>query len=214
MNKSSSNISFNNRGRLRRPRVALNCILYNSARWVERMLLSARPVVSEIVAVVDPRTTDDTALIVKRFGGKVIYAPFRDSFSELRNICIRESTAEWILALDDDEYLSPKLRDAIPRLVMAHGVDGYRIPRRNLHKPECYPDYQLRLFRRHGRWIYRVHETVVGLNNVVCLPPGEGLDIIHDMRPKLALGLKDYSLYVRLWEMDRRDGLMKEPYPR
>ena len=170
------------------------------------MLQSVKGLVDEIVAIVDERTTDETADIVRRYGGKVYFEPFRYSFSELRNLAIERSSYLWIFVLDGDEYASDELRANLRRLIETEDYDGYRFPRFNFHNPQVWPDKQLRLFMCHGRWKYRVHEVVTGLRRVLDTP----YVIYHDPRGKdRDLG----PLYVELWEMDRREGLRREPYP-
>ena len=59
--------------------------------------------------------------------------------------------------LDADERISAELREEIERILSSYAPDGpvaYYLPRRNyyygkwIRRAGCYPDYQLRLFRR------------------------------------------------------------------
>lgn len=194
----------------RREGLSLNCILYNSARLLPRMLDSVKDVVDEIVAVVDARTDDDTVDVLKRYGAKVLIRPFPGSFAELRNQAIDASSGEWILVLDDDEWLEDRARAEIRRLIEARDVDGYRFNRFNFHAPDVWPDRQLRLFKYYGRWRYRVHEVVVGLRNVKAV----NLTIYHDPRGRPADYFKHKeALYRKLWDLDVKEGLRHAPYP-
>ena len=174
------------------------------------MLQSVKSVVDEIVAIVDDRTTDSTPDILRKHGAKVYFEKFNNSFSALRNMAVERSSYTWILALDDDEWLSDDLRKVLRELIESRNYDGYRFCRFNFHNPTAWPDRQLRLFMHYGRWKYRVHEVVVGLHNVL----DTNYVIYHDSRSKPPeRRIYQEELYRRLWELDLREGVRKTPYP-
>jgi glycosyltransferase involved in cell wall biosynthesis len=114
----------------RRQRIALCMIVRDEEANLGRCLQSARGLVSEI-NIVDTGSADNTTQIAKRFGAKVREIAWADDFSHARNISLQMADAEWILALDADEVLSP---DAIPRIrsaVRSQSIAGYLLPTRN-----------------------------------------------------------------------------------
>jgi hypothetical protein len=120
------------------------------------------------LVVVDSGSRDRTTEIARAAGAKLIVHPFR-TFGKQRNVAIDHATSDWILEVDADERVTPRLRseiDAFLRDVPA-GVDICGVPCRDLllggplGPSAKYPKYRLRLFRR-GRYHHdetvRVHE--------------------------------------------------------
>ena len=89
----------------------------NGAAHLADAVLSAWPVVDEIVIGVDSRTTDETRDIVERFRSvrpertiKTYEFEWVDSFSAIRNPGLNMATGDYILVLDTDEELTPEGR--------------------------------------------------------------------------------------------------------
>lgn len=97
--------------------VSLCMILLNEQDLVGECLRSAQPVVDEIVALVDDRTTDATATICRRFGARVEPYAWQDDFAAARNASIELATGDWILVLDADDTLLPAGRRAVKAAV-------------------------------------------------------------------------------------------------
>lgn len=122
------------------------------------------------IVVVDSGSTDDTLLIAREHGARVIAQPWL-GFGRQKQFAAESASHDWIFSLDADERVSPELRDSIERLrdaSPAARADGYRINRRTRYMNRWirgggwYPDAQLRLYdRTRGRWSdRRVHESV------------------------------------------------------
>ena len=121
------------------------------------------------VLVIDSESTDRTREIAEGLGARVIVRPW-PVFSAQKQFGTDEAAFDWVLSLDADERISPKLRDEI--LAIKHAAepsaDGYKMPRlayymgRPIRYCGWYPDWQLRLFDRgKGRWKdVLVHESV------------------------------------------------------
>lgn len=118
---------------------------------------------SEIVVVVDDRTTDGTDVVVEQFGGKVFREPWK-GFIGQKNSAAEKSTQPWLLNLDADEAVSVPLRDEILRLFENPERFGrhtaYKFPRctfycgRWIRHGDWYPDRVLRLWKRGAaRWV-------------------------------------------------------------
>jgi hypothetical protein len=120
------------------------------------------------LVVVDSGSSDHTIEIARAAGAKLVVHPFR-TFGKQRNVAIDHATADWILEVDADERITPRLRAEIEAFLGAvpAGVEIGGVPCRDLllggplGPSAKYPKYRLRLFRR-GRYYHdetvRVHE--------------------------------------------------------
>lgn len=122
------------------------------------------------VIVLDSGSTDKTVEIARDHGALVVEHAWEGYAAQknwgLVNLPI---TTDWVLFLDADERLTEAACREIASRVNHDGVDGYYIARENivlgrrLRHAWWYPDYQMRVFRRHkARYEDRlVHEHVV-----------------------------------------------------
>src|SRR5262249_49762860 len=122
----------------------------------------------EVIVVVDADSSDATEKIAREWADRVLVRRF-DDFASQRNAALEMATCDWILAVDADERIPPKLKQEIQaRLcVDACEVVAFRIPiRSTLFGREfrfsgTQLDRPVRLYRRDsGHWVGRVHETV------------------------------------------------------
>lgn len=139
-------------------------IAYNEAEQLPRCLKSL-PQGVEII-VLDSMSDDQTAAIALSFGALVYQRSFTH-FAEQKNAALAYSTRKWVLAIDADEELSPRLANALPRLVQSTDAIAYRLDRRlvfmgRLMRFGKTRDRPLRLFLR-GGGNYRgsIHEEYV-----------------------------------------------------
>jgi tetratricopeptide (TPR) repeat protein len=167
------------------PRVALSMIVRNEGSTLRRCLDSVRGVAHEIV-IADTGSTDDTPVIAREYGARLIQVPWEDDFARARNHALQEVQCEWILSLDADELLDPSAAPEIAAITAAPDAAGYLVAIRNyvlrlddhvwdrpampndspLPEARAYPAYvdheNVRLFRRDPRifFVGRVHESV------------------------------------------------------
>ena len=145
----------------KRPRVALCVITKNEEEHIAGCLSSVTAIeglVQEVV-VLDSGSTDRTVEIAREHGARVETHPF-DGYIEQKNRAISLATADWILALDADERLTPELgREMLEALAAPDLPAGFSMPRRNrylgrwIRHGRWYPDRKVRLFsRERGRW--------------------------------------------------------------
>ncbi|WP_238540383.1 tetratricopeptide repeat-containing glycosyltransferase family 2 protein [Paenibacillus mucilaginosus] len=99
-------------------RLSLAMIVKNEAQDLARCLESAGPLVDEIV-IADTGSTDNTREIALSYGAKVYDYAWTHNFSDARNFALRQSTGDWNLVLDADEYIlndcGGEIRDFIAR---------------------------------------------------------------------------------------------------
>jgi len=141
-------------------------ITLNEERNLPRALDSLAGLPDEIL-VVDAGSTDVTREIARQRGARVIEHAWKD-YSDQRNFGATQAAHDWILAIDADEELSPKLRESLfawkqqPPAYVA-----YEFPRRArylgkwIRFSSWYPDRKTRLYdRRRARFVGSVHEAV------------------------------------------------------
>ncbi|MDD5722993.1 MAG: glycosyltransferase [Syntrophales bacterium] len=166
-----------------KPSVSLCMIVKNEEQNLPRCLMSALPVVDEMI-IVDTGSTDRTRDIAKAFGARVYAFEWTDNFSEARNCSLSKAGGDWILVLDADEAISPLDYDGLATITQngtGHPA-AYAITTRNYIRPvyatgwTCndghyaqeeagtgwYPSVKVRLFSNDKRIRFEnsVHELV------------------------------------------------------
>lgn len=105
------------------------------------------------IIVVDSGSDDDTVDICREFTPHV-YVHDWPGFGAQKNRALGYATADWVLALDADERVTPELQADIETAIHEGRADGFEIPRlssfcgRFMRHSGWYPDYVARLFRR------------------------------------------------------------------
>ena len=111
-----------------RAKISAVLITKNEERNIKRCLESLKWV-DEIV-VIDGESTDRTVEIAAQYGAKVITHRFEGDFGMERNIGNENATGDWILALDADEAIPQKTREAIEGILENDSeFDAYNVPR-------------------------------------------------------------------------------------
>lgn len=118
--------------------------------------------------VIDNASTDQTANIATRSGAHVVRVDTHD-FSHLRNSALDLAKNDWLLYVDADEILPPKLIEEIKQAITRDRLSAYYLRREDifwgtaLHYGEVRSAYQkgiIRLVKKNaGRWHGAVHET-------------------------------------------------------
>jgi glycosyltransferase involved in cell wall biosynthesis len=161
------------------------------------------------IILVDSNSTDRTTEIAQSFGAKVFIEPWK-GFAAQKNSAIDKCSSTWVLSIDADEELTPKLQTELRALLQSEsGIpEAYRISVRHivLHRPirhgGYYPDLKLRLFRRNDpaapspiRFSERaVHESIQ------CTGPIGHLqsDLLHHGYPTLETYIEHMNRYSTL----------------
>jgi len=135
--------------------LSLAIISLNEEQNLRRCLSSAADLAREIV-LLDSGSTDRTCDVAREFGARVQHQPYlgqRDQKAAAVALC----TMPWVLILDCDEELSPRLKSSILSFFDSGDSEkfsGARMPRkvwfmgRWITHGDWYPDRKLRLFRR------------------------------------------------------------------
>ncbi|MCL5069289.1 MAG: glycosyltransferase family 2 protein [Actinobacteria bacterium] len=141
---------------------------YNEEKKIKDCLESVKWV-DEIIFV-DNSSEDSTSEIAHKYTSKVFIRPNNKMLNINKNFGFTKAKNDWILSLDADERISEDLKKEIESLGNREDLfNGYWIPRKNIifgkwiKHTGWYPDYQLRLFKKHkGRFPEKhVHEMVL-----------------------------------------------------
>ncbi|MDR0462984.1 MAG: glycosyltransferase family 2 protein [Pseudomonadales bacterium] len=164
----------------------------NSGKYLTSCLESVKALADEIV-IVDMASTDDTLEIAERYHVKVFQYPDPEvGFADpAREFLFDKAQGEWLLMIDSDEEVRPKLAELIKKIIDGEseefgGGDVYYIARRNiifdreLTHTGWFPDYQPRLWKK-GKltWQPTVHSVPEIHGQVIHLPPQADLSFLH-----------------------------------
>lgn len=156
------------------------------------------------VIVVDGGSTDNTVELARARGARVIENPW-PGFAKQRNVALDAATTDWVLEIDADERISPRLRQSIEAMLAGPPTNTAIVgfPLRNhflggsLGPSAKYPAFRTRLFRRAA---YRhdetrqVHEGLYPRERPLAL---EG-DLEHELAETLGEALTDLWRYAQL----------------
>jgi glycosyltransferase involved in cell wall biosynthesis len=96
-------------------------ITHNEEANIARTLAGVKPLVADgkgEIIIVDSGSTDRTVEIAKSFGAKVFVEVWK-GYAAQKNSAIDKATGDWILSLDADEELEPKLLEEVSWLLGA-----------------------------------------------------------------------------------------------
>ena len=146
--------------------ISATIVALNEEQNIERAIQSLA--CADEIVVVDSGSSDRTRELAAVMGARVISQPWL-GYAAQKNFAAQCAVHDWILSIDADEEVSPKLAEEIFQL-KSEGprADAYSFPRlaRYLGKwirhSGWYPDRKVRLYRRdRARWVGDyVHESV------------------------------------------------------
>jgi glycosyltransferase involved in cell wall biosynthesis len=153
------------------------------------------------IVVVDSASSDRTAELAAGKGARVVQKEWL-GFGLQKQFAVEQASHDWVLCIDADERVSPKLAASIQQALAAPASPVYRMARRNrflgrwLSHGEGYPDWSPRLFNRlNARWSDDlVHEKVL-----FAVTPGtlQG-DLMHESSDDLSAYLERQNRYTTL----------------
>lgn len=122
----------------------------NEEEMLPGALASVAGLASEVVVVVDEASTDGTETVARASGARVLRHPFLSSAQQI-NVGLKECRMPWVLVLDADERVTPRLASALTAQLPSAQEDAFAVRRMNwaLGKPVRFGDW--------GRdWVVRV----------------------------------------------------------
>ncbi|MGY4676589.1 glycosyltransferase family 2 protein [Pasteurella sp. P03HT] len=134
------------------PTLSVAMIVKNESAHLAPCLDTVKGWVDEIV-ILDSGSTDNTQEIALQYGAKFYQNTDWQGFGRQRQLAQQYVTSDYVLWLDADERVTPKLREAI-QLAVKQNKDNvvYKIPRlsevfgRKIRHSGWYPDFVLRLY--------------------------------------------------------------------
>ena len=181
-------------------KISITLITLNSEKTL-KSVLEAVYWADEIV-LVDSGSTDKTLEIARQFNAKIVYRAF-DGYGSQKNFATSQASNDWILSLDDDEILTPKLQQEIQNLSLSTtDYEGFKIPRSLIFLGKLlrfsgeYKRLTLRLFnRKQGNWNAEyVHESVEVKGKIGILKH----QILHDSYRDLTDYFNKFNKYTSL----------------
>lgn len=155
------------------------------------------------IVVVDAGSVDKTVAVARKVTRKV-YVKRWKGFGPARNFALSKCTGEWVLWIDADERVTPKLAEEIQRVVDRNdpSVHGYSVPRRAyflgkwIRHCGWYPGRTVRLFRRASGSFshHQVHERLIVSGNEAKLQS----DLLHFTDPSLFHYFEKFNRYTSL----------------
>lgn len=130
---------------------------------------------ADVILVIDNNSTDNTAEIAKKYGAKVISSN-QQNFADIRNEGKEKVKTTYILYIDADERVSPKLADEIKKVIIENNISVgcYKLQRKNYYlgnNPWPKVETLERLFRTKSlkKWSGALHESAEYEGEVVTL---------------------------------------------
>ncbi len=152
-------------------RLSVIIIAKNEEKLIGDAIRSAK--FADEVIVLDSNSEDRTREVASALGAKVWRtSDKRLEFSRWRTEAIKKAKGAWIFYLDADERITPKLRNAILKIIKQppeKNVVAYAVPRENYYLGHrvrwggSWPDYVKRLFWKKAlkKWRGKLHEEPV-----------------------------------------------------
>jgi tetratricopeptide (TPR) repeat protein len=123
-------------------------IVKNEEIALPQCLDSVRQVVDEMI-VVDTGSTDRTREIAASYGAKVYEFEWCNDFAAARNVSLSHAQGDWVLVLDADETLVPKIVPTLQQMICHPQHLVINLVRQEIGAAQSPYSLVSRLFRRH-----------------------------------------------------------------
>jgi glycosyltransferase involved in cell wall biosynthesis len=177
---------------------------FNEEKNIERAIKSVG--FADEIIVCDMYSDDDTAVIAKKLGAKIIFHKRVGYVEPARNLAISQAGGEWILVLDADEEVPEGLKDKIDEILSRDGVVTYvEVPRKNiifgkaLKGAMWWPDYNIRLFKKEAvTWSSKIHSKPQTRGQGLILSPLESNAIVHNHYSSISQFIQRMDRYTSI----------------
>lgn len=184
---------------------------FNEENNIERAIKSVSW--ADEILVCDMYSDDNTAVLAKKLGAKIIFHKRVGFVEPARNFAISKAEGDWILVLDADEEIPDGLKDKIKEIISKDGVVTHvEIPRLNiifgktLKAAMWWPDYNIRLFKKSTvSWSNKIHSKPKTEGQGLRLPELERLAIIHHHYENISQFLLRLNRYTSVQAKELKD---------
>lgn len=158
---------------------------YNEAGQLKNCLESLQELADELV-IIDLGSTDNLKEIADEFGAKVFQHKLVPYVELIRNYAISKASGNWVLILDPDEIITPKLTEKLKEVAASNQFAAVNIPRKNIFfgywiaHTNWWPDKHIRFFKKDKlSWSEKIHSYPKVEGSILELPNDENLAIVH-----------------------------------
>lgn len=102
-------------------------VIYNEEAVIRRCLSSIRNAVDDIAVVHDGPCSDSSLEICEEFGCRIRVGQRIGIAEPHRPSLLRETTTDWVLQIDADEFLSDEAQRGLPELARSGSADCYAL---------------------------------------------------------------------------------------
>ena len=178
-------------------KIAINLITKNDEPRLEKALESAKDLNPEYIIIYTGDIKAKEYEICRWYDPKCTYTEWKDHFSEIRNLAIERTTADWIIWLYSDEEIE---QSSIPKI-----LEIAKTSSNPYHKFELIHSSikmkQMRMFHKSGnkKWEFAVHERIVPTT----LPENHSdIHIIHNIQNVQKSSARNINIINRELEKD------------
>jgi glycosyltransferase involved in cell wall biosynthesis len=184
---------------------------FNEEKNIERAIKSVS--FADEIVVCDMYSDDDTAVIAKKLGAKIIFHKRVGFVEPARNLAISQAQGDWVLVLDADEEVSDGLKDKVKEIISQDSVLTHvEIPRKNiifgnaLKGAMWWPDYNIRLFKKDSiTWSNKIHSRPKTTGQGLTLSPLESHAIIHNHYSSISQFIQRMDRYTSIQAKELKD---------
>ena|SRR3989344_146543 len=165
------------------------------------------------ILVCDMHSDDNSAVLAKKLGAKVILHKKVNFVEPARNFAISKTENEWILILDPDEEVPDGLEGKLREIIDGEGVTTYvEIPRKNIifgkwvKASQWWPDYNIRFFKKGSvNWSNKIHRSPKTEGQGIKLRSEERWAIIHHHYESVSQFIKRMDRYTDIQARELRE---------
>ncbi|MGX6441639.1 glycosyltransferase [Neobacillus sp. K501] len=147
-------------------KISLAMIVKNAESTIKKCLDSVKDIVDEMV-VVDTGSTDNTVNIINQFPSvKLYHYHWCDDFSAARNFSIEKTSGDYILVIDDDEFVVKGTRKDFEEAMKKNAIGRIQQYSHFIKQNQDFYSniFISRLFPRNLRYTGTIHEQIDGNN--------------------------------------------------
>lgn len=157
----------------------------NEENYLERCVASVKW--ADEILVCDMYSEDNSAVLAKKLGAKVILHKRLSYVEPARNFAVSKTQNEWVLVIDPDEEIPPSLAEKLKELAEKPIISTFvELPRKNIifgkwmQASMWWPDYNVRFFKKEAvKWSDKIHRPPKTEGQGIKLSEDERNAIIH-----------------------------------